>query len=44
MLGACVDLQCHGLLLRRVRLDDGTELPATEYFRSMGGYLTSHPA
>jgi methionyl-tRNA formyltransferase len=34
----------HGLLIRRVRLDDGTELPATEYFRSMGGYLTSHPA
>jgi methionyl-tRNA formyltransferase len=33
----------HGLLVRRVRLDDGTELPATEYFRSMGGYLTSHP-
>jgi methionyl-tRNA formyltransferase len=34
----------HGLLLRRLRLDDGTELPATEYFRTMGGYLTSHPA
>jgi methionyl-tRNA formyltransferase len=30
----------HGLLLRRVRLDDGTELPATEYFHAMGGYLT----
>jgi methionyl-tRNA formyltransferase len=34
----------HGLLIRRVRLDDGTELPATECFRSMGGYLTAHPA
>jgi methionyl-tRNA formyltransferase len=33
----------HGLLLRRVRLDDGTELPATEYFRAMGGYLTASP-
>lgn len=33
----------HGLLLRRVRTDDGTEYPATEYFRTMGGYLTSHP-
>jgi methionyl-tRNA formyltransferase len=30
----------HGLLLRRVRLDDGTELAATEYFRTMGGYLS----
>lgn len=34
----------HGLVLRRVRLDDGTELAATDYFRTMGGYLTSHPA
>lgn len=34
----------HALLVRRVRLDDGTELPALEYFRRMGGYLTSHPA
>jgi methionyl-tRNA formyltransferase len=33
----------HGLLLRRVRLDDGTELAATEYFRTMGGYLTAFP-
>jgi methionyl-tRNA formyltransferase len=33
-----------GLLVRRVRVDDGTELPALEYFRSMGGYLTSRPA
>jgi methionyl-tRNA formyltransferase len=34
----------HGLLLRRLRLDDGTELPATEYFRAMGGYLTARPS
>jgi len=33
----------HSLLLRRVRLDDGTELAATEYFRTMGGYLRAHP-
>jgi methionyl-tRNA formyltransferase len=32
-----------GLALERVRLDDGTELPAASYFRTMGGYLTSHP-
>ncbi|MFG2051407.1 methionyl-tRNA formyltransferase [Micromonospora sp. NPDC048935] len=32
-----------GLAVERVRLDDGTELAATEYFRTMGGYLTSHP-
>lgn len=30
----------HGLVIKRVRLDDGTELPATEYFRTMGGYLS----
>ncbi|MFC0532760.1 methionyl-tRNA formyltransferase [Phytohabitans kaempferiae] len=33
----------HGLLIKRVRLDDGTELPAPEHFTTMGGYLTSHP-
>ncbi|RAY16071.1 methionyl-tRNA formyltransferase [Actinomadura craniellae] len=33
----------HGLVIERIRLDDGTELPATEYFTTMGGYLTSHP-
>ncbi|GAB1640208.1 methionyl-tRNA formyltransferase [Krasilnikovia sp. MM14-A1259] len=33
----------HGLAVERVRLDDGTELAATEYFRTMGGYLTRHP-
>ncbi|MEU7753014.1 methionyl-tRNA formyltransferase [Micromonospora sp. NPDC049171] len=32
-----------GLAVERVRLEDGTELAATEYFRTMGGYLTSHP-
>jgi methionyl-tRNA formyltransferase len=31
----------HGLALERVRLDDGTELAAVDYFRTMGGYLTS---
>jgi methionyl-tRNA formyltransferase len=30
-----------GLAIERVRLDDGTELAATDYFRTMGGYLTS---
>ena len=33
----------HGLAIDRIRRDDGTELSAGEYFRSMGGYLTSHP-
>ena len=32
-----------GLRIERVRTEDGTELAATEYFRSMGGYLTAHP-
>ncbi|MET7569289.1 methionyl-tRNA formyltransferase [Streptomyces sp. NPDC005492] len=32
-----------GLLVRRVRTDDGTEYAAGEYFRTMGGYLTSRP-
>ncbi|SCF07992.1 methionyl-tRNA formyltransferase [Micromonospora haikouensis] len=32
-----------GLAIERVRLDDGTELAATDYFRTMGGYLTRHP-
>ncbi|WP_018546578.1 methionyl-tRNA formyltransferase [Streptomyces sp. LaPpAH-108] len=35
--------QGHGLLVRRVRTEDGTELAATDYFRTMGGYLTSRP-
>ncbi|WP_424210830.1 methionyl-tRNA formyltransferase [Streptomyces sp. BI20] len=33
----------HGLAITRVRTEDGTELPAAEYFRSMGGYLTARP-
>ncbi|GAA2489263.1 methionyl-tRNA formyltransferase [Actinocorallia cavernae] len=33
----------HGLAITRVRTDDGRELPATEYFTAMGGYLTNHP-
>jgi methionyl-tRNA formyltransferase len=32
----------HGLLLQRVRTEDGRDLPAGEYFKRMGGYLTSH--
>ncbi|MFJ3670276.1 methionyl-tRNA formyltransferase [Streptomyces sp. NPDC090106] len=32
-----------GLLVRRVRTDDGTEYAANDYFRTMGGYLTSRP-
>ncbi|MEO3749144.1 methionyl-tRNA formyltransferase [Streptomyces sp. B6B3] len=32
-----------GLVLRRLRTDDGREWAATEFFRSMGGYLTRHP-
>ncbi len=32
-----------GLLVERVRLDDGRELDAAGYFPHMGGYLTSHP-
>ncbi|MEV4165535.1 methionyl-tRNA formyltransferase [Nonomuraea dietziae] len=33
----------HGLVIERVRTDDGTDLPATELFRTMGGYLTRRP-
>ncbi len=32
-----------GLVLRRLRTDDGREWAATDFFRSMGGYLTRHP-
>ncbi|MEU4088382.1 methionyl-tRNA formyltransferase [Streptomyces aureus] len=32
-----------GLLVRRVRTEDGTEHAATDYFRTMGGYLTARP-
>ncbi|WP_030377159.1 MULTISPECIES: methionyl-tRNA formyltransferase [unclassified Streptomyces] len=35
--------RCRGLLVRRVRTDDGAEYSAAEYFPTMGGYLTSHP-
>jgi methionyl-tRNA formyltransferase len=34
----------HGLVIERVRTEDGTEIPASALFRTMGGYLTSHPA
>ncbi|WP_240135650.1 methionyl-tRNA formyltransferase [Streptomyces sp. MUM 178J] len=33
----------HGLAVTRVRTEDGREMPAAEYFTSMGGYLTSRP-
>ncbi|MFE2977311.1 methionyl-tRNA formyltransferase [Streptomyces sp. NPDC059258] len=33
----------HGLAITRVRTEDGRELPATEHFTSMGGYLTGRP-
>jgi methionyl-tRNA formyltransferase len=33
----------HGLAIERVRTDDGTEIAAADYFRTMGGYLTSQP-
>ncbi|MFI6801586.1 methionyl-tRNA formyltransferase [Streptosporangium canum] len=32
-----------GLVLRRLRTEDGTEHAAADYFRTMGGYLTSQP-
>ncbi|GAA1009793.1 methionyl-tRNA formyltransferase [Acrocarpospora pleiomorpha] len=32
-----------GLLVKRVRTEDGTEHAATDYFKTMGGYLTGHP-
>jgi methionyl-tRNA formyltransferase len=32
-----------GLVIERLRLDDGTELDGVEYFTRMGGYLTAHP-
>ncbi len=33
----------HGLVIERVRTEDGTELAANEYFRTLGGYLTARP-
>lgn len=32
-----------GLVIERVRTDDGRELDAADFFPHMGGYLTSHP-
>ncbi|MFG3588893.1 methionyl-tRNA formyltransferase [Streptomyces sp. NPDC047990] len=32
-----------GLLVRRVRTEDGAEHAAADYFRTMGGYLTARP-
>ncbi|SNS32902.1 methionyl-tRNA formyltransferase [Actinacidiphila glaucinigra] len=32
-----------GLLVRTIRTDDGTEYAAADWFRTMGGYLTSRP-
>ncbi|MFJ9910600.1 methionyl-tRNA formyltransferase [Actinacidiphila glaucinigra] len=32
-----------GLLVRTVRTDDGTEYAACDWFRTMGGYLTTRP-
>ncbi|MET7640142.1 methionyl-tRNA formyltransferase [Streptomyces sp. NPDC005438] len=32
-----------GLVIQRLRTEDDRELSAKEYFRTMGGYLTSHP-
>jgi methionyl-tRNA formyltransferase len=32
-----------GLASERVRTDNGSEHAATECFRTLGGYLTSHP-
>ncbi|GAA2251106.1 methionyl-tRNA formyltransferase [Streptomyces amakusaensis] len=32
-----------GLVIRRLRTEDGTEHAATDYFRTMGGYLTGRP-
>ncbi|MEV0385496.1 methionyl-tRNA formyltransferase [Nonomuraea sp. NPDC050643] len=33
----------HGLVIERVRTQDGTDLPAEEVFKTMGGYLARHP-
>ncbi|MFI5532890.1 methionyl-tRNA formyltransferase [Kitasatospora sp. NPDC051853] len=35
--------RAHGLAVTRVRTEDGRELPAAEYFTTMGGYLTERP-
>lgn len=31
----------HGLVIEQVRTEDGTDLPAIEFFTTMGGYLTA---
>jgi hypothetical protein len=31
------------LVIERVRTEDSTDLPATEFFRTRGGYPTSRP-
>ncbi|MFE4975813.1 methionyl-tRNA formyltransferase [Kitasatospora sp. NPDC056651] len=33
----------HGLVIERLRTDDGTEHTGAEFFTTMGGYLTSRP-
>ena len=33
-----------GLLVERVRIDDGRDLAALDYFTHLGGYLTAYPA
>ncbi|MFI1016706.1 methionyl-tRNA formyltransferase [Streptomyces sp. NPDC020965] len=35
--------RCPGLVVKRVRTEDGAEHAATDYFRTMGGYLTARP-
>ncbi|EPH45671.1 methionyl-tRNA formyltransferase [Streptomyces aurantiacus] len=35
--------RCRGLAVKRVRTEDGSEYAATDYFRTMGGYLTARP-
>lgn len=33
----------HGLCVTRVRTEDGADHPASDFFKTMGGYLTSRP-
>ncbi|KPI10861.1 Methionyl-tRNA formyltransferase [Actinobacteria bacterium OK074] len=35
--------RCRGLVIKRLRTDDGTEHAAVDYFKTMGGYLTARP-
>ncbi|MEU3188333.1 methionyl-tRNA formyltransferase [Streptomyces sp. NPDC006923] len=35
--------RCRGLVIKRLRTEDGVEHAATDYFRTMGGYLTGRP-